>query len=393
MLVRSVLVAPLSLGVLTGSAAAQPAWFDQAAADHALGTLRSATGIPAISAAVRRLDTSDVGTAVSGHRRAGEPAAVTSADRFHIGSNTKAFTSTAIAHLVESGVLSWDSTIESVLGDQLPVDQTYRDVTLRDLLSLRGGTPPVITFDDTIPYLGFPGSVTEQRAAIAGAILSQPRIYQPGQTVYSNASYVVAAAMAEHASGVAWEDLVQDSVLAPLGITAEFGWPGQDGSDQPWGHADLDGDGVLDSLDPLGPLQFPAPFSPAGNLSMTMSDLALFGQQHFLALSGLSSNLGLTSAEVLAMHDSQGFPLAMGWTDLTQFGGFGEGWIGSTDLFTTILLIDRDRGLVISVGANGPLSDDALFAAVQAMAAASVPTPSTAALALLVAAGVSRRRR
>ncbi|MGO2075081.1 MAG: serine hydrolase domain-containing protein, partial [Pseudoalteromonas sp.] len=59
---------------------------------------------------------------------------------FGIASNTKAFTSAALAKLIDEGKLSWDDKVI----DHLPEFRLYdpyvtREMTIRDLLSHRGG--------------------------------------------------------------------------------------------------------------------------------------------------------------------------------------------------------------------------------------------------------------
>jgi D-alanyl-D-alanine carboxypeptidase len=321
---RRILSFVLSACLLTSArAAAAPLWFDQNLANAGIQLIWQTSGMPSISAAVMRIDDLQAGTAVAGVRRLSDPTAATAADRYHIGSNTKAITSTVIGRLVDQGILSWDSTVNQVLGPVIPhLDGSYRDVTLSELLTMRGGPPGLLTFDELAPYSSFPGTPLEQRKIIASTILSQPRVYAPGETQYSNASYAIAAAMAERASGQSWESMANDPLQNRLGIPTEIGWPGQDGTDQPWGH--IVDNGTLLQIDPLGPQQFPLAFSPAGNLSMSMTDLARFGRQHLLTLSGQDNSLGLSSAVVERIHDQQGLILAMGWTDLSQFGGFGD---------------------------------------------------------------------
>jgi CubicO group peptidase (beta-lactamase class C family) len=49
-----------------------------------------------------------------GARRAGQDILVTMEDRFHLGSDTKAFTSLLASQFVEEGKLRWDSTLAEI---------------------------------------------------------------------------------------------------------------------------------------------------------------------------------------------------------------------------------------------------------------------------------------
>ena len=75
-----------------------------------------------------------------GVRKLGEPAPVTPQSLFRIASNTKAFTTAALAMLVDEGKLSWDDRVI----DRLPAFQMYdpyvtREMTVRDLVVHRSG--------------------------------------------------------------------------------------------------------------------------------------------------------------------------------------------------------------------------------------------------------------
>jgi len=67
---------------------------------------------------------------------------VTLQDRFYVGSIGKSMTATVLARLVERGLLSWDTRVQDVLGLQEDaVTPSFREVTLRQLLSHRSGLP------------------------------------------------------------------------------------------------------------------------------------------------------------------------------------------------------------------------------------------------------------
>ncbi|MDX2118398.1 MAG: serine hydrolase [Planctomycetota bacterium] len=350
----SVFVAASLTGALASLCHAQttPAWFDQAFAEQQLGVLRELSGVPSLSATIMRLNDPEPATAALGVRRVSDLAPVTSADRYHVGSNAKAITSSILAEYVQRGVLSWESTIGDVLSSRIPeIDARYRDVTLREILTMRGGLPMLFTNDELLAYAGLPGTPHEQREQIAALILAQPPAFDRSESHYSNAAYMIAGLMGEIASGKTWEAEVTRLLETSLGLHIEIGWPGSDGSDQPWGH--VLSEGQMLEIDPRGEIQFPVAFNPAGNLSMSIPNLAEFGRQHLRALRGVTSALPFDSQRVEQMHDTQGRVFAMGWTDLRPIGGIGDGWIGSTDAFTSQLFIDRSRGLAVAVAVNG----------------------------------------
>ena len=75
-----------------------------------------------------------------GVRKLGAPEPVDSRTLFGIASNTKAFTATALAMLVEEGKLAWDAPVVNYLPwFQLSDPYVTRMLTIRDLLVHRSG--------------------------------------------------------------------------------------------------------------------------------------------------------------------------------------------------------------------------------------------------------------
>src|SRR5215469_8699955 len=75
-----------------------------------------------------------------GVRQLGDPAPVDANTLFGIGSNTKAFTSAAIATLVDEGKLSWDDPVyERLKGFEMYDPYVSKEMRIRDLLCHRSG--------------------------------------------------------------------------------------------------------------------------------------------------------------------------------------------------------------------------------------------------------------
>jgi CubicO group peptidase (beta-lactamase class C family) len=75
-----------------------------------------------------------------GVRKLGEPARVDEHTLFGIGSNTKAFTTVALAMLGDEGKLQWDDrVVERLPGFQMYDPHVTHEITIRDLLSHRSG--------------------------------------------------------------------------------------------------------------------------------------------------------------------------------------------------------------------------------------------------------------
>src|SRR5437764_2584702 len=75
-----------------------------------------------------------------GVRKLGDPTAVDEFTTFGIGSNTKAFTTAALATLVDEGKLSWDDPVYQRLPGFVMYDPyVSHEMTIRDLLTHRSG--------------------------------------------------------------------------------------------------------------------------------------------------------------------------------------------------------------------------------------------------------------
>ena len=211
----------------------------------------------------------------AGLRRQGSPEMITVDDLVHIGSDTKAMTSTMLATLVEDGIFSngWNTTIADVFPELTgTIHQDYHAVTLSHLVRMRGGIAENAA--DWWAYVNNP-DIVGRRYDILRDNLAAPPAGAVGDHLYSNLSYMVAGSMAERLTGKSWETLMQERLFAPLGITnAGFGAPGTPGeADQPWGHwPDPSGDWVPGQWDNA------AAFGPAGTASYFNRGL---GQVHF----------------------------------------------------------------------------------------------------------------
>jgi len=137
MKLRTVALYALSLAVAARAARASGELIEPILRKHHL---------PAIAWVVAGAD-SMLETGALGVRKLKSADLITPADRFHLGSNTKAMTATVIAMGVEEGKLSWKSRPLDVFPDlDSTIDPAYRDITLTDLLTHRASIPQ---FNDT----------------------------------------------------------------------------------------------------------------------------------------------------------------------------------------------------------------------------------------------------
>lgn len=312
------------------------------AIDSVLLEARAGTGIPGLAAIVVRADTIEAIGAI-GVRRRGRHDAVTTADRFHIGSNVKAMTATMIATLVEDGALAWDTRPVDVFPElAATMDPAYQGVTLTQLLSHRAGIEPLLDFSQ-VPTI--PGTPSEQRYAGTALLLSLPPAGPVGDFLYSNGGYGVAAAMAERVTGQPWEQLMTTRLMAPLGITPVFGWPAAGHQAQPWGHLP----GSFTPVNPDAAPDMPDAIDPAGEMALSLTDYARFVQLHLRGLTGRPDLL--SGASFAALHHPTGI-YALGWGEVDLGGEPTVTHDGSTGTFYATVLMQPGRDLAVIVVAN-----------------------------------------
>ncbi|MHA4846238.1 serine hydrolase [Flavitalea antarctica] len=134
---------------------------------------------------------------------------------FLIASNTKAFTATALAILVEEGKLKWnDKVIDHLPWFRMSDDYITTHLTVRDLLVHHSGLPA---------YAGdallFPPS-TYSRKEILQKLPVLPIVHDFRTTyAYDNILYLAAGEVIGAASGMSWEDFVRVRILNKLGMS------------------------------------------------------------------------------------------------------------------------------------------------------------------------------
>lgn len=133
---------------------------------------------------------------------------------FGIASNSKAFTATALAMLVEEGKVEWDAPVIDYLPSfQLADPYVTRELTVRDLLVHRSGLG--LGAGD---LLWWPAS-THSRAEITRRLRHVPlKTGFRSAYAYDNVLYNVAGDVIEAVSGMSWEEFIQRRIFAAVGM-------------------------------------------------------------------------------------------------------------------------------------------------------------------------------
>lgn len=129
-----------------------------------------------------------------------------------IGSNTKSFTATLLAMLVDEGAIEWDRPVRDYLPDfELRDDFATAEMTARDLLTHQSGLPR----HDHVWY-GRPVTRSELFRRLQHL---EPNASFRSRFQYQNLMFMAAGHLAERVAGVDWGQMVEERIFRPLGMT------------------------------------------------------------------------------------------------------------------------------------------------------------------------------
>lgn len=190
--------------------AAPPAGF----ADRA-EALRKAAGVPGMAIAIVENGNPTLSQGF-GVRKLGERAPVDSGTIFPTGSTGKAFTTAALAQLVDAGKLKWDDPVI----DHMPWFRMYdpwvtREITVRDLLVHRSGLG--LGAGD---LLFVPRSDRSRRESVERLRHIKPATSFRSGYAYDNVLYMVAGQLIEEVTGQTWEDYTVQHIFKRAGMLA-----------------------------------------------------------------------------------------------------------------------------------------------------------------------------
>lgn len=241
--------------------------------------------VPGIAVAVVK-DDSVVFAKGYGVRERGKGDAVDAQTVFGIMSMTKAFTATAMAMLVDEGMLQWDDPVTK----HLPHFQVYdewvtREVTIRDLLSHRMGV-------ERGDFLWFGTGYTRDE------VVRHVRYLRPvagfrAQYGYSNNMYITAGELIAAVTGISWDAFIRHRIFEPLGMRSSNTsvWELAGVANRAMGHEELNG--VLQPV-PYRSLDNEA---PGGSINSNVLDMARWARMQLAG--GMWQGRRLVSAEAL----------------------------------------------------------------------------------------------
>jgi CubicO group peptidase (beta-lactamase class C family) len=231
-----------------------------------------------------------------GVKSIGEGDPVTPDTLFKIASTTKAFTTTAMAMLIDGGKMAWDDPVRKHISFfRLADPLADREVTLRDLVTHRTGVdrPNPLLFAATDDRAGFIRRIAHFKTEVS---------FRSGWR-YNNPMYMTAGYAVGAADGSTWEDFLRRRILEPLGMKATCFADELKSRDHASPH--VKGEGKVAAMpgsrwDALNPELL----GPAGSMNSTARDLSRWVRFHLG--DGTFEGQRLISARQLAeMHSSQ----------------------------------------------------------------------------------------
>jgi CubicO group peptidase (beta-lactamase class C family) len=205
-----------------------------------------------------------------GVRKLGDPTAVDEFTMFAVGSNTKAFTTAALATLVDEGKLAWDDPVYQRLPGFVMYDPyVSHEMTIRDLLTHRSGMG--LGEGD---LLFWPHTTYSRADVIYRLRFMKPQSSFRSHYAYDNLLYMTAGQIIPAVTGTSWDDYVRQRIFAPLGLnhsnlsTTAY----KNGDDYAYPHSRVDGKLQVipfEDLDNAG---------PAGAINSCAADMAKWVQ-------------------------------------------------------------------------------------------------------------------
>ena len=270
------------------------------------------TGLPGIAIAVVFKDQVVFAKGFGVHQ-VGEASPVDTDTVFQLASLSKPIGSTVVAALVGEGLLSWDSRISDLdPGFEMHDAWVTREITVRDFYCHRSGLPDHA--GDLLEDLGFTREEILRRLRY-----QKPKTSFRSGYAYTNFGMTEAAIAAAKAAGREWEDLSEEKLYEPLGMTSTSSRHRDfvERKNRALGHVKIDGNWVQKYQ------RDPDTESPAGGVSSSVNDLAKWMR---LQLAGGKLD-GKEIVNETALSETHHPHMLTGFSPLNGLPGFyGLGW-------------------------------------------------------------------
>lgn len=262
---------------------------------------------------------------------------------FPIGSTSKAFTSTAVALMVQDKKVSWDDrVIDHLRWFQMYDPWVTREITLRDLLANRSGLSGV---SEQLWY-----ATDHSRDEIVRRLrYVQPESSFRSQYAYRNCMFLTAGQTIPAITGKTWDEFLKERIFRPLGMNRSFTSARDlyklDNVARP--HLEINGQ--------IGPVPFRNidNIGPAGSMSSSARDLSNWLRFHIA--NGMLDGKRIADAAVIEETHK---PHTVAFTSADPKGTFP--WGKRAYYCLSWVLVDTDSGPLVYH--NGEI--DGIYAAI-----------------------------
>ena len=250
-----------------------------------------------------------------------------------VGSVSKQFCATAILLLRDQGKLK----LEDTLSKYFPEYEIGKDITLKDLLSMRSGIPDMVN-DGTVEEASQDKSEEENTKAIKEWIFSQDLAFEPNSEMsYSNSNYFLLSNIVEIVSGQRYIDFISENIFQPLGMknTGSI----EEIKDSPEWAKGINIDSVEDA-------KIKGLTKGSGNLASTAKDMDMW-------MSGLKSGkiISLETYQEMITNYSPESESAYGYGLMPEIYG-GVGHAGGIEPYISFNYIDEEHGYNLFIVSN-----------------------------------------
>ncbi|MET0980662.1 MAG: serine hydrolase [Telluria sp.] len=274
--------------------------------------------------------------------------------RFRIGSIGKQFTATAILKLVDEKKLELDEPIKTYLSD---IPSNWERVTIRQLIAHTSGIPSYTghkDFNDKLIRLKH----TPQQ--LLELVKAAPLDFEPGSKFrYGNTGYILLGLIIEAASGLSYQDYLEQKLLKPLDLVNS----GYDDGRKIIKHAAQGYSEDADHVVKAGPVDMSFA-GAAGGMYSTVDDLLAWQQM-------LANGKVLSPASTAAMFTDSGHRYGLGWFISERFsrkiyehGGTLPGFNSTLDYYPddklTVIILSNFSDLFLAGKISNELAGLAL---------------------------------
>lgn len=205
-----------------------------------------------------------------GVKRLGQPGQVDEHTLFSIASNSKAFTATALAMLVEEGKLKWEDRVTKYL-PWFALSDAYvtHHLTVRDLLVHHSGLPAYVN-----DMLLFPPANLRRKELLLK--LKNVPLVNDFRSVYAydNILYLAAGEVVEAVSAMSWEDFVKQRIFEKVGMPHSISRFSMLRQQPNFAYSHARRDGKIKVIEKFLDSNIGDPGNPAGGIAASAADMA-----------------------------------------------------------------------------------------------------------------------